>query len=256
MENKFFKIANYLLIIMFLIILISSTILLLTAVININYTSKRITSIVAEAVEQIISMNKINQQVAQQNLDEYLDHLKAQSKIGIESSTISFLFQIFSISLITIGVYLLKEYRKETIKIKKMSEKIQLKIGKLNPLILSLITGSKIERYLSLAIQSILIAQDASSQQQNKLLIQFRDWINFALLETQNIANNENIGIESEQYKHIKDWVELIESYIREPNENIKYDDILKKRISELKKIYSDDKMSRKYGKILSDSLK
>jgi hypothetical protein len=142
------------------IFIIISCYIMLSAFFNIRDSKENITAIITQATQNMRDSSQYaHQQIYSQN-KTYLDQLEAKSQKLMDSATISFLFQMFSIALLSLFLYLLNESKKDvknikgTIeefnnKVKGDIEKYNMSINKYNEILN--ITGStfEIENYLS-----------------------------------------------------------------------------------------------------------
>ena len=243
-ENTF-KWLNLIVIIMLILILICTFIVLSTALTNIHYSSKRINIVITDALSYLVNNNSKFEDNIPETAKSYIEDLKAQGKIGIDSNTVTFLFQIFSVSLISIGVYLLRIYSKETIKIKKLFSSTTKEVNKIQPMLFSIVEGSKIERFLTFAYQTLQLANSQRNDNVGYLIVQARDWIKSSYDTILLLKDKKGVGIEREQYNNIKD---LLDQIIVIGKTNV--DEINLIKIKEMKMVLENIDFIKRYEKI------
>ena len=114
----------------FLLILVAALLLLLSAGIMVNAfidlrsTNRRITAIVDDATDSLLGERALDEKSGGSSGKAYLDQLQSRSRSALDSSTISFLFQVFALSLISAGVYMLSRYHKSLLAMEQNAKRI------------------------------------------------------------------------------------------------------------------------------------
>ncbi len=100
--------GSFLLIVMFIVMMITSSSAIISAYYNLQLTNKRIQLSIKNALNRIKEhSNPTNGELIQSEIVRLMQ-LQSKSKGTLDSSTISFLFQVFTLALISAGVYILK----------------------------------------------------------------------------------------------------------------------------------------------------
>lgn len=89
------------------------------AYISLRYTNLHISNVMTEAVLKVSSDTSF---VSKQQAKAYLDQLEAKSSSTLDSSTISFLFQLFTIALVGACIYLFSESHKNLTKMRNAAK--------------------------------------------------------------------------------------------------------------------------------------
>jgi hypothetical protein len=146
--NFFNSLGNLLLVLMFIVMIFVSSIALMSAFGNYRLSAEMIKVIDLELKRTICNDSLINEKnEINPIIKTFIDQLECEQRGTLDASTISFLFQIFSFSLVTVGAYLLARSHAN---VKSADEKIKSAENFIKRNALS----TAIEGYVSLAHHS------------------------------------------------------------------------------------------------------
>ena len=242
--------------------------------INLNNTNKIVISSVKEAADHLIGNSEKLQNEIPTSSKVFIEQIITSGKNSLESNTISFLFQIFSITLISIGVYLLSEAKKKMSIVNQQYDELIKKISDvdrqyddmiiinknlthkqkyLSPFLNCISEGNKIERYLSFAHQNIVQLDVNRLNESKNYLVQTRDWLKYAIKKLEKISNDNYIGIEPEQIGYMKDWIDAIDHVLSGNKDEQDLKALCEDYIDPIKTLLDDEKFIQKYKNIAKE---
>ncbi len=111
LSNIMDGLGNALLIIMFIVIMVVGSLAILSAYSSLQLSNKLIDVTLTEISSHLENHKVPEGSELSPQLIAYREQIRSESKGLLDSSTISFLFQIFSLSLVSAGIYLLSRSR-------------------------------------------------------------------------------------------------------------------------------------------------
>jgi heme/copper-type cytochrome/quinol oxidase subunit 4 len=168
----------------------------------------------------------------------YLEQLESKSSMILDSSTISYLFQLFTIALVSAGVYLLSESHKNMLKMKRSVKSVVSYITFQNIV--------RLEMYFSQAHQlSLSIKTDANTNQALIPVLQKRLTMIEDDLEN---GEKEEVAIESKIIDMFLDDIK----YIKENISNPIYGN-LQNSCDEIQSLLKDGMFVKRYDQLKKD---
>lgn len=127
-NNVIDGVGSLVLILLLLLLLLLSFGIMVNAFLDLRNTNERITITVRQAAADFNKAEKdLNESVTQDvaiSRQAYLDKLASSSHSMLDSSTISFLFQLFALALVSAGVYVLSRYHGKLVAIEENARQI------------------------------------------------------------------------------------------------------------------------------------
>ena len=223
--------GNIILFCMFIIIIFMCTLILMSSFNNFINTNKEIEKTVTQTAEHIKSVQSISDSTKTDLFfSTNIDKLKSTIDKSINSNTISFLFTIFSIALVSAGVYLLSRSNSNLLeseeKLATTTEKAEL----IGPFVTNGLTSFTIASYLSISYQlTWLLKTSTFNQKKISFIPLIRDSLNILKNMLCQAANN-NVGFDSTQLDFFLDYatgvLTNLEEFSKDINEQI--EDIIK----------------------------
>lgn len=241
--------------IMILVVLVMSALILLTAFDTQRSTTISIEEKLTDAVDHI--EETLPDGATKDRLTTFVDQLEAFSDKGMQESTVTFLFQVLSVALLTVGGYLVTQVQRRADETKKQADdakkevaKVQLEIARVKKAIRTLMKSnvdvskvvdmlkdselvfpivSVLSTYLASAFQDSWLAKTASpGVHRTELVVQTRDGVTLFAKGLDEIVNNEEWEIEPRICDQMIDRLTKIKKHVnklKEQGEDV--DDIL-----------------------------
>ena len=203
-----YALSNILLILMFIVMMFVSSFTIIGAFRNLLDTNNKIENVLNDLYKDSKNNPLIQEGKLSPIYKAYIERLEYKSKGMLDSSTISFLFQIFSLALISAGVYLLsRSHRnlKNAEKIVKNAEIQAKNVANKSEMIGLFVsngpTSSAIASYFSIAYQmSVLLDASQDKNARIPLIALLSDTL-ISLKKILNRASRDQIGVEKSQYE-------------------------------------------------------
>ncbi len=101
------RLGSFLMISMFIVVLLVVSITVVAAYWDLQETNQRIVEMLGNISDYLDMISKTEKKETASQFKAFLEQLKTRVKGTLDSSTISFLFQVFAVALLSSGVYLL-----------------------------------------------------------------------------------------------------------------------------------------------------
>lgn len=204
--------GNVLLLVMFIVILLVGSDAIVQAYYDLHYANAKIAQTLSEVNANLQSLSTAGASQLTPESEAFFTSLDSASRRGLDSNAMSFLVQVFGLSLVSGGVYLLNRSRqnllvaeKEAGLIKKRIELMNLHVVDAN--IASVIMGQLLATYHATAL--LLTATGEAAATGHIALV--RDSITLSRIELQQAFQNRR-GFELSLHALLLDVVTRIES--------------------------------------------
>jgi flagellar biogenesis protein FliO len=148
------SLGSLLLLLIFVLLLLLGAGLMVNAFRDFKDTNERVANAMEAASKQLGSRTKKRiVKIKDTSNEVYLEQLKTRSKSALDSNTISFLFQIFALSLVSAGVYLLSRSRRNLRKAEVTTRKIASVGNKVGPFVTNAPFSSALGSHIIVALQ-------------------------------------------------------------------------------------------------------
>jgi hypothetical protein len=149
-NNLVFHLGNIFMIVLFMVILATCSVVIWDAFLSLRSANQHIESAVSDIATNLKKEDSSNSG-SRALIQSYLEQMKYNSKATLDSNTISFLFQLFAIALVTAGIYLLSRSHWDLREMKKETKSIIFKARMIEPLVHDNQASIIIDSYLSRA---------------------------------------------------------------------------------------------------------
>ena len=148
------SIGSVLLVLVPLIILVAGAGVMVNALFDLKDTNERLIVAVESAVKELRQAGgKCGRVKIDPNQSVYLQQLKLRSRSMLDSNTISFLFQIFALALVSAGAYVLARAQKNLRKAEEATKRVA-RIGKrVGPFVSNQAASSTLASYFVVALE-------------------------------------------------------------------------------------------------------
>jgi len=208
-------IGSIILIGMLAVILLVGVFVMVNALLDLKYTNRRAVSAIETAAKELErSDGRYNANRQDPNLIVFLEQLKTRSRSFLDSNTISFLFQIFALALVSSAVYVLSRSQRNLRKAEETIKSIA-KIGtRLGPFVANAPVSSTLGNYFLAASEESRYLRTLTDKQ---LWASCRAGTLEALTQLRvklRRAFEERRGMESSQYEIFLDQLTTIRNHL------------------------------------------
>lgn len=217
-----------------IMVLAMSVFILVSAFDSQRATTAIIEGFLEETADQI--EETIPDGATKDRLELYLEKLEVVTDQGMQASTVTFLLQVFSVALLTIGGYLVMEVqrradeaKKEVEKAKKAASIVTRRAGTVGKFVISGVSVQVLFVYLANAYQDSWLATKTAKAHKAELVPRIRDWVEFFTKQLFDSVGPDT-GIEEGIHAQLFDQLTAIQVNLNELNmQGEEVDDILKR---------------------------
>jgi len=214
------KLGNHLLGFMLITVTVVGCLVIITAFLNLLYTNAKL-GIILIKIEEHFQKNSVESDEKLTPLAEsYLERLGAGSKGMLSSNVIAFLFQIFSIGLISAGIYILSKSQENV-------ERAIMKVQLTGPFIARNAAITEIDGYIHIAYHNVWLMGAIMDNRTRNSLIPLMRQSTHDLFRVLQKAREKGIGIEESHHKFLRDQVTHVYTMLKDLDEFDGKDEIL-----------------------------